>query len=577
MYHFSTFASLDLFFLCALFAAFSLPFLFLRQRMIGQAEVRAPVWANLKRELTIDDLKANAAAKAAVNRHVKPFQSLKEGGGVVVDTTPSSPSLANQQHSTPPPPPPDVPTMQTVLMLYQPRTRYALTPKHDIPSLRSDDEVLIKVKAIGLNPIDWKAPDFGFGIPTLPYISGRDFVGTIVDAHDPSSPLHPSTSTSSSSSSACPSPSGTIPPSSSSSSSSSTTTTTTTKDQKTQTLYLAISTDYRDPRKSAFQQYAVATAHTVCRLPAALPAAAGATLGVAFVAAALALGVCFGLDFSSRVDPSTSSASGSDPSSSSSSSTGGFLATATAGPDFRALLAAIPAARIPGDCLAEAHLHAGADDQRRQRQHQRAKKGDWLVLWGGSSTTARIAARLAGRRGAGMRVVAVGDVVKHGGRIVGGAGAGGGGRGGGDEDVDLWVDSHDPERAAEVVRGVVGGDAGVGRFGVDFVGRETAARLARALDSGEGSGPPAHLVGLAAGPKGVGEGVRVHSVPIKLFHEVPEVGRATMAWLERLLEEGLLTPPEVVVEEGGLAGVNGALDRMRRGEISGKRLAVELD
>ncbi|KAL1633113.1 hypothetical protein SLS58_011222 [Diplodia intermedia] len=487
--------------------------------MIGQPDVQAPAWGNLKRDLTIADLKANAVNGSAKKA---PFQTLKESGGVVTDAAPD-------QQTTPPP---HVPTMQTVLMLYQPRTRYALTPKHEMPALHSDDEVLIKVKAIGLNPIDWKGPDFGFGIPTLPYINGRDFVGTIVHAH-PSSPLHPRSIAASSASS--------IP----SSSASSTTTTTTSSPLDTDAhqppLYLAISTDYRDPRKSAFQQYAVAQPHTICRLPRALPAASGASLGAPFVAAALTLGICFGIDFSSP-SPSTTTPSN------------------VPGPNYRALLRAVPASRIPPDCLAEAHGANIADDER-------ARAGDWLVLWGGSSATARCAARLARGMCAGMRVVAVGDVAKHGRRW---ARDGGG-------DVDLWVDSHDPERAAEVVRAVVGGGSGR-RFGVDFVGRETAGRLARALDGGGGAGQSkAHLVGLASGPKDVGEGVRVHSVPIKLFHEVPEVGRATVAWLERLLEEGLLTPPEVVVEKGGLAAVNGALDRMRRGEISGQRLAVELD
>lgn len=347
--------------------------------------------------------------------------------------------------------------------------------------------------------------DFGFGIPTLPYISGRDYVGTIVHAH-PSSPHQPRSTTTSSTAS-----------------SSSASTTSSSDDDQQGPLYLAVSTDYRDTRKAAFQEYAIAHTHTICRLPPSLPAASGASLGVAFVAAALTLGICFGIDFSRT--------------------------SVGRGPDYLTLLQSIPASRIPADVLAEAHGSIGANE--------RARAGDWLALWGGSSTTALCALQLA--RLAGLRVVAVGDAAKHGAKL------------GVRSDVDLWVDSHDPERAAEVVRGVTGGAC---RFGVDFVGRETAGRLAGVLGGGS---EEAHLVGLASNPKGVKEGVRVHSVPIKLFHEVPEVGRATMGWLERLLEEGLLTPPEVVVEKGGLAGVNAALDRMRRGEISGCRLAVELD
>lgn len=148
---------------CGLLAALPISFLFLGRRrstkMIGQAEVRTRSWgayANLKRDLTIADLKPNVASHDASSRPVTraPFQGLKESGGIAVSTPPSSSSSIHEQAS----PRPDIPTTQTVLMLYQPRTRYALTPKHETPSLHFDDEVLIKVKAIGLNPIDWKAP-----------------------------------------------------------------------------------------------------------------------------------------------------------------------------------------------------------------------------------------------------------------------------------------------------------------------------------------------------------------------------------------------------------------------------------
>ena len=40
--------------------------------------------------------------------------------------------------------------------------------------------MLVQVQVVGLNPIDWKAPDFGWGLPPLPCISGRDLAGTVV-------------------------------------------------------------------------------------------------------------------------------------------------------------------------------------------------------------------------------------------------------------------------------------------------------------------------------------------------------------------------------------------------------------
>ncbi|EKG10842.1 Alcohol dehydrogenase superfamily zinc-containing [Macrophomina phaseolina MS6] len=273
--------------------------------MIGQAEVRAPTWgvyAGLKRDISIADLKSKAAATAGIDRPVQPFMALQPQESGVRDAQEKQPRPQSR-----------IPTTQDVLLLYQPRTRYALVSKHETPSLYYDDEVLVKVKAVGLNPIDWKAPDFGFGIPTLPYISGRDFVGTVARAH-PSSPLQPGD------------------------------------------LVLAVSTDYRDVRKSAFQQFAVAHTFTACRIPPTISPNAGASLGVAFVAAALSLGVCFGVDFSSQQHDSSSP-----------------------GPDYLALLRAVPAELIPSDVLREAH--AGISSQ------ERARPGDWLALWGGSSTT----------------------------------------------------------------------------------------------------------------------------------------------------------------------------------------------
>lgn len=60
---------------------------------------------------------------------------------------------------------------------------------------------------------------------------------------------------------------------------------------------MAISTDYRDSRKAAYQQYVVASDFNVCRLPPTMSIKEAASLGVTFVAAVLALGVCMGVDF----------------------------------------------------------------------------------------------------------------------------------------------------------------------------------------------------------------------------------------------------------------------------------------
>lgn len=52
----------------------------------------------------------------------------------------------------------NVPAAQTALVLHHYKQRYSLDQSWAVPELRSHEEVLVKTAAIGLNPIDWKAP-----------------------------------------------------------------------------------------------------------------------------------------------------------------------------------------------------------------------------------------------------------------------------------------------------------------------------------------------------------------------------------------------------------------------------------
>lgn len=331
---------------------------------------------------------------------------------------------------------------------------------------------------------------------------------------------------------------------------------------------IAISTDYRDPRKAAYQQYAVTFDYNAVRLPASLSYEEGSTLGVAFVAASLALGICMGVDFSD----------------------------VTNGPDLLKLVNSIDPELIPSDVRAESL--SGISES------ERAKPGDWIAVWGGechviicspphlpmlevltvscplgSATSANLVVQLA--RLAGLKVATVVDSAKHGLRISNHKSI----------RPDLLIDSHDPQRAVNILRANVRDEL---RFGIDTRGKDTAAKLLEALtnkdvstDSKPPSPPgtprtspliPAHLIGLTGLPKELGnEGAVLHSVPIKLFHEVPAVGHALVTWLERLLEEGLVSPPEIIDIEEGLENVNTGLDKMRRGHISGGKLIVRLD
>lgn len=189
---------------------------------------------------------------------------------------------------------------------------------------------------------------------------------------------------------------------------------------------------------------------------------------------------------------------------------------------------------------------------------------------------------------AGLKVATVVDSAKHGLRLSNHKSI----------RPDLLIDSHDPRRAVDILRANVRDEL---RFGIDTRGRDTAATLLEALTNKGGGGgsrtdntgseppsPPAtprtspsssaHLIGLTGLPKqAAAEGAVLHSVPIKLFHEVPAVGHSLVTWLERLLEQGLVSPPEIIDIEEGLENVNAGLDRMRRGDISGGKLIVRLD
>ena len=109
-----------------------------------------------------------------------------------------------------------------------------------------------------------------------------------------------------------------------------------------------ISTDYRDLRKSAFQEYVVAPDYNVAKLPPTITPHAGAGLGVAFVAAAFSLGICMGLDFRDIAG----------------------------GPDLLQFVRALNRDSLPIDVRDE--CFSGLDIA------ERASAGDWIAIWGGT-------------------------------------------------------------------------------------------------------------------------------------------------------------------------------------------------
>ncbi|CAG9983000.1 unnamed protein product [Clonostachys byssicola] len=372
-----------------------------------------------------------------------------------------------------------IPKYQKAMILHGIRQPYELTDEHPVPVPSQPDELVVKLYALGLNPIDWKSVDYGYGIPNLPYVAGRDFAGVVVKAPQAAGDLREGD------------------------------------------IVLCASTDYRDVRKAAYQEYALALRHTVCKLAHHTTPEQGACLGVAYVAATLALGSCLGVKLAA---PKLSQSV-----------------------DLFGLVRSIPASQVPEDIRAEC-LDSTLPEER-------PRPGDWIVIWGGSSTSALFLSQIAGW--AGLKVILVVDAAKHGAKLA--------------ETGSTLVDCQDAERAVEVIRGITGGNL---LYGIDTVGKDTAARLAECM--GPNSERRGHLVALAAPPKQRLEGVVYHSVPIKLFHEVPVVGQSLMSWLEMALESRLLALPSVSLVPGGLQGINTGLDQMRQGKVSGRRLVVPL-
>ncbi|KAI9802752.1 MAG: hypothetical protein M1825_002774 [Sarcosagium campestre] len=356
---------------------------------------------------------------------------------------------------------------QAALFLHGPGQKYDLVEGHPVPELLSDRELLIQVTAIGLNPIDWKAP---FVNPMKFPNFGR--------AHE------------------------------------------------YRLIVLAVSTDYRDYRKSAFQQFSVSTDFNVCRLPFHVKPDIGASLGVAFVAAAISLGICLGVNFAESPRGPT-------------------------GPDLLALSHKLDPESLPQDIREE--CFRGMDEA------ERPKAGEWLAIWGASSATGFLALQLA--KAAGLRVVCIVDVAKHGALLL-------------ETGADLLVDRLDTDRAVSIVRSVTKGKL---RFALDTIGKSTASLLQSTLGTSTILGDSrAHLTGLTGLPAEKLETVRPHTVPIKLFHTAPSVGEQIMLWLEQLLKSKSIVLPEVIIQEGGLDGVNNALDILRKGEASNRRIVMPL-
>lgn len=64
-------------------------------------------------------------------------------------------------------------------LLVTAKGQYTLTHNFDFPALQNQREVIMQSVAVGLNPIDWKSVDYGFCLPSFPWITGREMAGVV--------------------------------------------------------------------------------------------------------------------------------------------------------------------------------------------------------------------------------------------------------------------------------------------------------------------------------------------------------------------------------------------------------------
>jgi NADPH:quinone reductase-like Zn-dependent oxidoreductase len=56
---------------------------------------------------------------------------------------------------------------------------YTLTEDFPYPSFAHENEVIIRSRAVGLNPIDWQSVEYQFCVPEYPWITGREMAGVV--------------------------------------------------------------------------------------------------------------------------------------------------------------------------------------------------------------------------------------------------------------------------------------------------------------------------------------------------------------------------------------------------------------
>jgi NADPH:quinone reductase-like Zn-dependent oxidoreductase len=140
---------------------------------------------------------------------------------------------------------PRTPTLARALLIKAIDTDYTLEPYHPVP-IPGPDEALIRCVAVSLNPVDWQSKAYNFGITSLPWVNGRDASDVIEAVGDNVSNFHIGDA-------------------------------------------VFTLTDYTNSHAGSYQEFFIAAASSIARIPSGMSFESAAAVPVAAITAAISL------------------------------------------------------------------------------------------------------------------------------------------------------------------------------------------------------------------------------------------------------------------------------------------------
>lgn len=189
-------------------------------------------------------------------------------------------------------------------------------------------------------------------------------------------------------------------------------------------------------------------------------------------------------------------------------------------------------------------------------ESQTIPKTGYLLVWGGSTVTGQFAIQIAALEG--LKVIAVTSAkTAELARKLGAA-------------HTVIRDGKTGDEIVSEIRTIAGDEI---TRGIDLVGTETASLCLKALSSSQRVlfAPLAMLSSKTEVP----QNISIETVEMKQF----VLNKASMVYseaLNRLVEKNQLVLPEMTVLEGGLEMVLEGLERVKRGDMVGKKMVVRL-